>query len=125
MASLLSNHVNNLAEGMDKIKCKYGLGNKKNEACRIKYKDCECFFEYTHFKDDLIEYKCLCCKKNYQKKFDGNLKSDFLIHTNFLDMITISLIYCCEKVFTHMNIWMIGKNSTKLHYLKKKIFTVI
>ena len=22
------------------------------------------------FKDDLIEYKCLCCNKNYQNKFD-------------------------------------------------------
>ena len=29
MASSLSNHVNNLAEGMDKIKCKYGLSDKK------------------------------------------------------------------------------------------------
>ena len=24
----------------------------------------------TDSKGDLIEYKCLCCKKNYQKKFD-------------------------------------------------------
>ena len=27
-----------------------------------------------NFKDDLIEYKCLCCTKNYQKKFDEQLK---------------------------------------------------
>ena len=26
--------------------------------------------KYTSFKDDLIEYKCLCCNKNYQHKFD-------------------------------------------------------
>ena len=25
-------------------------------------------------------------------------------------MISISLFYCCDKVFTHMNSWMIGKN---------------
>ena len=25
-------------------------------------------------------------------------------------MITISLFYCCKKVFTIMNIWVIGKN---------------
>ena len=43
----------------------------------IKYKDCECFFEYTNLKVDLIEYKCLCCNKNYQKKFDENLKKRF------------------------------------------------
>ena len=35
-------------------------------------------------------------------------------------MITIKLFYCCEKVFILMDIWMIGKNSMKHHYLKKK-----
>ena len=40
--------------------------NKIN--CRIKYKDCKCFLEYTNFKDKLIEYKGLCCNKIYQKK---------------------------------------------------------
>ena len=38
MASPLSNFVNNLAEGMNKIKCKYGNGHKKCETCGIKYK---------------------------------------------------------------------------------------
>ena len=33
--------------------------------------------EYTNIKVDLIEYKCLCCNKNYQKKFDENLKKLF------------------------------------------------
>ena len=28
----------------------------------------------TNIKDDLIEYNCLCCDKNYQKTFDENLK---------------------------------------------------
>ena len=32
-------------------------------------------FLNTHtFKDDLTEYKRLCCKKSYQKKFDEKLK---------------------------------------------------
>ena len=35
--------------------------------CGINYKDCDCFLEYTNFEDDLIEYKCLCCNKNYKK----------------------------------------------------------
>ena len=30
-----------------------------------------------NFKDDLIEYKCLCCNKNYQHKFDEKLKEQF------------------------------------------------
>ena len=50
---------------------------QKCEMRGIKYKDCECFLEYTNFKDDLIEYKCSCCNKNYQKEFDGNLKKRF------------------------------------------------
>ena len=43
-----------------------------------------------------------------------------LMHTNFLTMISVSLFYCHEKLFTHMNTWMIGKNLMKHHYLKKK-----
>ena len=70
MASSLSNLVNNPSEGIHKIKCKYGQGDKKYETCGIKYKYCECFLEYTDFKDDLKEYKCLCCNKNCQQKFD-------------------------------------------------------
>ena len=43
--------------------------DKKCEACGIKCKYLDCFLEYSNFKDDLIEYKCLCCNKNYQYKF--------------------------------------------------------
>ena len=123
-ASSLSNLVDDLSEGIHRIKCQFGYANKKCETCRIKYKYCICFLEYTDFKDDLIEYKYLCCHKNYQHKFDEKLKERFFIHTNFLTMITISLFYYCEKVFILMNIPMIGKNSMKHHDLKKKIFTV-
>ena len=38
MASSLSNLVNNLAEGMHKVKCE----------------DCDCFLEYESVKDNLI-----------------------------------------------------------------------
>ena len=59
MASSLSSLVNNLSEGIHKIKCKYGHDNKKCEKIRIKYKNCECFLKYANFKDDSIECKCL------------------------------------------------------------------
>ena len=65
MASLLSNLVNNLAEGIQKIKCKYRHDNEKSEMSGIKYKNCEGYFEYTNVKDDLI-------------------------YTNFLTMISLS-----------------------------------
>ena len=124
MASVLSNLSNNLYEGIHKIKCKYRLDDTKCETFGMKYKYCDCFIEHTEFKDDLTEYKWLCCNKNYQQNFDKKLRNNFSIHTNFLTTTTISLFYCCEKVFTLMSIRMIGNNSAKHHYLEKKIFTV-
>ena len=53
------------------------LSNLVNETCRIEYKYCNCFFEYTNFKDYLIEYKCSCCNKIFQQKFDEKLKERF------------------------------------------------
>ena len=58
MASSLSNLVDNLAEGIHKIKCK----------------DCDCFLEYESVKGNLIKYKCLFCKKDYSNKLDEKLK---------------------------------------------------
>ena len=77
MASSLSNFVNNLSEGIHRIKCKFEHDDKKSETCGIKYEYCNCFPEYTNFKYNLIEYKCLSCNKNYQHKFDGKLKERF------------------------------------------------
>ena len=37
MAISLTNLVNNLSEGIHRIKCKYGHDDKKYETCRIKY----------------------------------------------------------------------------------------
>ena len=58
------NLVNNLSEGIHRIKCKYEHDDKECETCRIKYDICECFLEHSSFKDDLIENKCLCCNKS-------------------------------------------------------------
>ena len=59
MANILSNLVDNLSEGIHRIKCKYGHDDKKCKTCRIKHKYYDCFLEYIKLKDDLIEYKCL------------------------------------------------------------------
>ena len=66
MARSLSNLVNNFSERLHRIKCKLGHEKKKCKTCGIKYKYCDCFLEYTNFKDDLIEYKYLSCNKSYQ-----------------------------------------------------------
>ena len=114
MASSLSNLVNNLSEVLHRIKCKLGYDDKKCETCGIKYNYCDCFLEYT----SLVEYKCSSCNKIHYRKFKEKLKERFFINTNFPTMITISLFYYYEKVFTLMNMWMIGKNSMKRNYLK-------
>ena len=54
MASSLSNLVNNLSEVLHRIKCKIGHDNKKCETGGIKYKYCNCFFEYRNCEDDFI-----------------------------------------------------------------------
>ena len=69
MASSLSNHVNNLSKEIRKNKFRYGHDDKKCETCGSQYKYCDCFLEYANSKDDLTEYKYLCCNKNYQKVF--------------------------------------------------------
>ena len=55
MPNLLSNFVNNLAEGIHKIKCKYGHDDKKCETYGIRYKKWACFLEHTNFKNNLMK----------------------------------------------------------------------
>ena len=119
MASSLSNVVNNLSDRIHKIKCKYGPDDKKCGTCGSKYKYFNFFLGYTNFKDDLLEYKCLCRNKIYQYKFHKNLKERFFNTYKFYNNDNNKF-----KVFILMNIWMIGKDSMKHSYLKKKIFTV-
>ena len=83
MGSSLSNLVNNLSEGIHRIKCKQRHDDKKCETCGIKYKYCDCFGKYTNLKDNLIEYKCLCCHKNYQYKFGEKLNERFFSKYKF------------------------------------------
>ena len=61
MASSLSNLVDNLTEGIHKIKCK----------------DCDCFLEYESVKDNLIKCKCLSCNRDCSYNFDEKLKKKF------------------------------------------------
>ena len=47
MASSLSNLVNDLSEGIHRIKCRFGQDDKKCFTCRMKHKYCDYFLEYT------------------------------------------------------------------------------
>ena len=61
MATSLSNLVDNLTEGIHKIKCK----------------DCDCCLEYESVREDLINYKCTSCNKDYSNITDEELKKRF------------------------------------------------
>ena len=97
MASSLSNLVNNLSKGIHRVKCKFGHDDKKCEKFGIKYKYCNCFLEYTNFKDDLIEYKCLCCNKNHQNNFDEKLNRQFFDAYRFSNLNNNKLILLLRK----------------------------
>ena len=72
IATQLSNFVNILGKGICKINKKFAHDDKKSDSRRIKYKDCNCFYEHTNFKDNVTVYKVLCCNKNYEKKVNEN-----------------------------------------------------
>ena len=108
MASSLSNLVNNLSEGIHRIKCKYGHDDKKCETCGIKYKYCDFFLEYANFKDDLAECKHLCCNKNYQYKFDEKLKEQFFNIYKFSNHDNNKPVLLLQKVvypYEYMDDW--------------------
>ena len=98
MAISLSNLAYNFSEGIQKIKYKYGLNDKKCETCGIEYKYCDCFLEQTNSKGDLIEYKCLCCNKSYQRKFDEKLKERFFNTYKFSNHDNNKFILSLQKV---------------------------
>ena len=64
----------------------------------IKYKDFNCFLEYTIFRDNLIEYKCLCFNNNYYKILFNTHK-----FSNHDINIVLYLLHCCGKLFIFMN----------------------
>ena len=69
----------------------------KNVKCGIKYKDFEHCHKYTNVKNNLTEYKYLCCNKNYQKRSMKFERKDLLTHTIFLIMISKSFFCRCKS----------------------------
>ena len=55
MVISFSNLVDNLAEWIYEIRCKYVHEKKKWETSRIKCKKCESCLKYTNVKEDLVE----------------------------------------------------------------------
>ena len=82
--------------------------------------NCDYFLEYTNFKDNLIEYKCLCCNKNYQHKFDEMTKERLFNTSKFSNHDNNKFILLSRKdvyPYEYMNDW---ERFNENHYLKKK-----
>ena len=96
MARSLSSLVDNLAERIHKIK----------------------------LNTDMIIKNVKCMKLNTKIVSDtlNTETSDLLKNTHFLTIIPISFFTCCEKLFSHMNIWIIDKNSMEISLPQKEDF---
>ena len=97
---------------------------EKCETCGITYEVCDCFLKYTNFKENSIECKYLGSNKNLQQNFDEKLKERLLSIFRFPNHDNNQFILLMQDGVTLINMWMIGKNSMKYHYLEKKISTV-
>ena len=117
--------MNNLSEGIHKIKCKFRHDGKKCGTCGIKYKHCDCFLEYTIFKADLIKYKCSICNKNCQIKWDEKIKKRCFNKYKFSRHDNNKFILLLQKgVYPDEYIDDSEKFIKKDHDLKKKIIIV-
>ena len=72
------------------------------------------FLEYTNFKDDSIEQKCLRYNKSYRLKLDEKLKERFFNTYKFSNLDNNRFILSLG-VYPYKNIWMIGRNLVKYH----------
>ena len=107
IVSSLSNLVDNVAKGIDKINCK----------------DCDYFLEYESVPENLIKYKRLSYNKDYLNMLDEELKKKFSNTFKFSNNDINKFILLLKKgVYPILtNIWMIGKSLMKQHYLKRTI----
>ena len=103
MTSVLSNLVNILSEVTHQIKCKYKQDDKWCEICVISYVY-NCFLEYINFTDDLIQYNCSCCEKNYQNY--EKLKEQFFNIYKFSNHDNNTFIFIVAK--SCLSFWIYG-----------------
>ena len=107
MSSSLSNFVDNFARGIYKI---------KRTNCNT------CCLKYTKAKADVIGYKCLCCNKVYQKKFDEKLMKRFANTYKFGNHDINKFVLLLQKgvyLYEYIDDWV---NFSETSLPEKKIF---
>ena len=97
-ASSISNLLDNLTEGICKIKCK----------------GCGCFREYKSVRDNLIIYKCLSCNKFYSKNLNEELekkfKNTFKFSNNDINKFTLLLRKRVSQIYYRCRLHAYKKN---------------
>ena len=113
MVTSLSKLVNNLIEGIHKIKCW----------------SCDCFLEYERVNNNLLKYKCLSRNKDHSRKLDEKFKkrfkNTFKLPNNDINkffLLSRKGIYPCQ----YMDSWkrfdeksLPDKNLFIVNYIKK------
>ena len=108
MASLLSNLVNNLSEGIHRIKCKFGHDDKKNvKLAELRAKHATFLLNR---QDHLIELKMILyntivyvATKNINR-FNEKFKKRIFNTNKFSNRDNNKLFNVCEEMFILMNI---------------------
>ena len=79
---------------------------------------------YTKTKNEKLILKCFNCKTYYEKDFNKELIKRFARTYEICNKNLNKFILLLKKVFILTNIWIIGKDLTKRHYLIKNLFIV-
>ena len=110
MSTLLSKLVDNLSEGLHNDECK----------------DCKSYLAYMTTKDEKLIFRCFSCKKNYEQDFNKDLIQRFANIYEFCNGdLNKFILLLSKKLFIRMNVWIVGKDLMKHHYMTKKLFIVI
>ena len=82
-----------------------------------KYKQCPSYLEYFNAENDSLKLKSSNCCKKYEKEFAKEWTKRFPnAYIFFQDNIKNKVRWYWEKVFIHMNAWVVGKHLMKYHY---------
>ena len=108
MSMPLSKLIDNLSEGLHNNKCL----------------DCESVLDYIKTKNEKLILKCFNCKSYYEKDFNKELIERFASTYEFCNKDLNKFILLLRKGFILTNIWIIGKDLMKRHYLIKNLFIV-
>ena len=104
----LSKLIDNLSEGLH------------NNTCV----DCKSCLNYIKTKNKKLILKCFNCKQYYEKDFNKELIKRFAGTYKFCNKNLNKFILLLKKVSILTNIWIIGRDVTKSHYLINNLFIV-